>query len=182
MVKFWRTTALIVAPLLLAGCGATKNVQTVKSADYADKPQKIAAVVESPSLDPRFKAAFVDSVSHCGAQVNFVTPIPGQQVKIENADSVLVIHELGHETTTLTRYGYPTGQPWTSMVRLQFSLTDFKSKKIVWKGQADFNVGQFSTIHEYDPTQRWGDDLAGMMQKDGLFIACDFHRPAKIPD
>ncbi|GEM_PF-5367734 len=182
MSKNGWVAAIVAAPLLLSGCGSTRNVQTVKSADYTDKPHSLAAIVESPSLDPRFNAAFVDSASRCGVQVSFVKPVPGQTTNVGTVDGVLVIHELGHETTTMTRYGYPVGQPWTSMVRLQFSLTDAKSKKPVWKGQADFNVGQFSGVHENDPTQRWGDDLAGMMQKDNIFGDCNFKRgPAKVP-
>ena len=176
MSKFQRVVAIVAVPLLLSGCGETKNVQTLKSADYVDMPHNIFAVVEAPELDSRFNDAFVDSASRCGAQVAFVKPSPGQPAKMEGADGVLVIHELAYETSKLTHPGLLNGQPWISMIRLQVSLNDPKSKKVVWTGQADFTVGQFSTVHEDDPTQRWGDDLARLMLKDKLFAGCNFNR------
>jgi hypothetical protein len=173
MKKFMGTALLALS---LGGCAPTKNVQSVKSADYSEKPHTLVAILEAPSVDPSFQTSFTDSVSRCGAKVSFVTPIPGQSLKIDATDAILLIHELGHETTTHTQYGAPVGKPWTSMIRLQITMTDVKSQKPVWKGQADFQVATFHGIPETDSAERWGDDLAGMMQKDGIFAACDFNR------
>lgn len=166
---------------MLAGCAGVKNVQTVKSTEFSGTPRNIVAVQQNGDpFSAQVKEAFRAKLASCGVALQFVPPPPpGQSINAPGADGLLAFKELGKETTTVSNK-YAVIDKYPDMYRYEFSLTDLKSRKDVWKGRGDFTTREQSkdSIFRGSPGDAWSQTLLDLMKKDGLITDCD---PAKLP-
>ena len=163
--------------LMLSGCSGTKSLATAKLQDYTKTPQNIvgAQVGTGTPIKPSFKTDLTALMTKCGTSLQFPPAVNKDVIKASNADAILTIKEIGHETGARLLNGVPTGKVWINKIRYEFALVDTATNKIVWKGQDDFGLGEPSPLNDAlngDPAGDWAKTLIEQMQKDGIVGKC----------